>query len=1370
MRYKSLLPLLVALSIASLSPRQVASTAAAAPQAAQPARQSLPATKPGGMVAVLNEPEMPVRGAKSLPQTIGKILEDAGIKVQLLSADQLADPGVLKPSAFDLVVLPTGQTFPSPARNTFIEYLRAGGGFITTGGYAFNDLLAKRGGKWRPQVEVTEAEVREALASGNTLLADGGFEKSQEAPLGKSPGEGRWYCTSPRCTVTGEGPRGGRFCAKVEAPPGGALGPTEFRAEFAPRPGMVYHASGWLKTADVEAEPIPPTRLAYLAIYQFDGEERLVAFKHFTMTSGTVDWSQYALDFAADRRAVRIELRCGIYRAHGTAWFDDLQLVQVPSVQIGPLNTATGTAGNMLGLAPEQIGIFDACFPLKRVCSMRTAPGQQVVREPIDIRAELAGWGASGIVGDYTNDGIRYLRRQVVTNARWTPLLETYDRYGRPRGAAAALMLNHGGFYAGSNWAYFGVENVDLFKDPSSPMAKALQEVARFLVRGTFLRQVATEFRLYRPGETVKASAVVDNRGGRAQPVSVRFTVSAVDSDAPTATVTEQVVLAPGASQEVQVALGPVASGPDLRRVACTLLADGAAIDELTTGFVVESAETVGSAAELRFAGNYFTRNGRAMFLFGSDETAYVYLTPHENPLTWSRDLLAARDIGMDIYENLQYSNPGHEMLEADWRNFRAMGQLIQKHNMVFMPGMLIVHNVAAGDAALAEQARQCQGYAENLAKMPGLLYYINGDYGNNPNEQPEETKKLWNHWLQERYGTTENLRAAWGADAAIAELGKLAYPPPSSDRWDDVPALDKSRFLLWLTERWNKAHVAAVRTHDTGHPITSEYYAYPFSGIDMISTIDGQDVANVGAFSPPPDLQLHLRWNDMRMRGKGLGMGEYGIQVHPAWTGEGGPGRDDPLMPRTEERQKQLFFNVAHLALGLGGSRIQNWCLRDAQARSVFPWGIFYPENMVPKDVAYAHRNLSIIWRHFTPKYVSPRLAVCIPNQMRLGNQSDLGLKSVYRTIGDLLALHYDFNVIDDDHLDAIDSTTKALIYGAPLAMHDEAMDRLVAWVEGGGTLWITGDFSRDANRQRSQAARLRKLAGVEWLAEHHAAFDRQSADEAAVSFTLPGVDPARLKPCIRVRPTGAEVLGKTAEGEPVLVRNRLGLGAVYFLTDPVELADGAPAAAVRRQLYRAAVHAAGIRPLVVEPDDPDVQVMAQPTAQGTIHVLYSKKSAAGAEELRIPTAAGKLTLAVRNGWSGLAAVTGDGRVVAVSADAAAVAETGTLMAGTGLKALLSLDGRDLRQSEAILVAPLEPGTLDLSGRPGARIAAVGEFQNGQWKTLERAACDEKSPILTIDEDQATCLILVCRPGEEARWAGELTRAVLRPETIQGY
>ena len=31
---------------------------------------------------------------------------------------------------------------------------------------------------------------------------------------------------------------------------------------------------------------------------------------------------------------------------------------------------------------------------------------------------------------------------------------------------------------------------------------------------------------------------------------------------------------------------------------------------------------------------------------------------------------------------------------------------------------------------------------------------------------------------------------------------------------------------------------------------------------------------------------------------------------------------------------------------------------------------GIFYPNEFVPKDVAYVHRNLSLVWRHFTPVY----------------------------------------------------------------------------------------------------------------------------------------------------------------------------------------------------------------------------------------------------------------------------------------------------------------------------------------------------------------------------------------------------------------
>jgi len=104
-------------------------------------------------------------------------------------------------------------------------------------------------------------------------------------------------------------------------------------------------------------------------------------------------------------------------------------------------------------------------------------------------------------------------------------------------------------------------------------------------------------------------------------------------------------------------------------------------------------------------------------------------------------------------------------------------------------------------------------------------------------------------------------------------------------------------------------------------------------------------------------------------------------------------------------------------------------------------------------------------------------------------------------------------------------------------------------------------------------------------------------------------------------------------------------------------------------------------------------------------------------------------------------------------------------------LKALLSLDGADLRRSEAILVAPFEPGSLVLSARPGI-VATVGEFRDGQWTTLERLRLelDGGKLSLAIDADRATCLILLCRPAARARWAAHLTKALRRPEQLAGY
>jgi hypothetical protein len=347
--------------------------------------------------------------------------------------------------------------------------------------------------------------------------------------------------------------------------------------------------------------------------------------------------------------------------------------------------------------------------------------------------------------------------------------------------------------------------------------------------------------------------------------------------------------------------------------------------------------------------------------------------------------------------------------------------------------------------------------------------------------------------------------------------------------------------------------------------------------------------------------------------------------------------------------------------------------------------------------------------------------------------------------------------------------------------------------------------------------------LAGVEFVAATCSAGLRSEAKEVRAELPGLGIGAIALRPCIRIKPEEAEVLGKTSDGEPVFVRRALGRGQVYFLADPIEMADDEPTAAARRRLYAAFLRAAGrdgatgIAPLGVTPHEPWLHVMAQPTAHGTVHVLYNTKSTPGTAAVTIPTAAGRLTLNTRNRWPALAAVTAKGAVVAVNAYGKASVGGETLLEGAGLKALLSLDGNDLRRARAILVAPFEPGRLELPPRAVAVertsaverspdrstvatqglhgsgdlrsqnrrgqetsaervasaervVALIGEFRNGIWTTLERVPLEAGKTCLDLDADRATCLILVCPAVESQRWSDRLTQAMLRPDQIDGY
>ncbi|UCD28650.1 MAG: beta-galactosidase, partial [Planctomycetota bacterium] len=702
---------------------------------------------------------------------------------------------------------------------------------------------------------------------------------------------------------------------------------------------------------------------------------------------------------------------------------------------------------------------------------------------------------------------------------------------------------------------------------------------------------------------------------------------------------------------------------------------------------------------------------------------------------------------------------------------FRAMSQLTQRYRLIFMPGMLIGQNVAIGDKLLEQQSQLCNSYAKHLRDTPGLLYYINGDYQMRLDEHPQDIRVLWNRWLKDKYGTTEKIRSAWGVSALAGELGNLDFWPPNSGKWNDVAMVDKLSFQNWLTRRWNQAHVAAVRGEDSEHPITSEYYQICWGGLDLIQTIDGQDVSNIGFFDKPGDdirgLPLKIRFNDLRARGKGVSLGEYGVKTHPAWTVENGA--EFYHIRRTEEQQIQLFLSVAHYALGMGLSKIQNWCLRDSQT-SVFPWGIFYPNQLIPKDVAYIHRNQSVIWRHFTPRYVTPPLAVCIPNNLRMGNDEAMGRTVADQVFETLLTLHYDFNVIDDHHLDVLTDKTKVMLYPSPFAVRDDAYSCLLEWVRQGGTLIVTGDISYDENRQRNRIQRLSELAGVELLGDNYPNINRAQLAEVKVDFTLASLPPLPVRPCISVRPLNARVLGWTDDGNPVLLRHVLGKGRVYLFTDPIELTADPKDLETRQSLYQALLRTTSVKPLPVIPDEPWLHVMAQPTKSGIVHVIFNRRQTPGQEEVHLPTAAGQITLNTRNYYPALAVVTDDGRVVAVSACGTAGVDQHPLMNGEGLKAMLSLDGLDLRQSRAFLMAPFEAGRFEVCNPTGTLSVLIGEFQDGRWLTLDRRKIDKQSCPVDVDPDLATCLMLFCSPADESKWIDSLTTSLIHPDRINGY
>ena len=1243
---------------------------------------------------VLHEPALPIEGCATPPEAFERACRDLGIPVRRVSAREIEDPATLDPDRVSLLIVPTGASFPVEARRALLRFVTGGGDLLCTGGYAFDRLWTRRGGsRWRDYREWLREESEAARKPERSLAPDGGLEEG---------GRG-WTADSPAACVIAEGTaHSGRRSARVrvEQPTGGA----RWAADLPVRPGQTV-----LVGAHARVEGLEGAGFAFLAVYQYGADGKLLTFVDFAQMRRDQPWMRHEARVRIVPGAARVVFQGGLYQAKGTVWIDDVTCAPAPAEE--RINAHYGEPGDALGLSPLQLTLFSPDQPLQGV---RVAAARGAGLPP--------GWASPGVVRGFEATA------QLRQAARWTPLVEARDRFGRASGVAGALVRHHSGTFDGSTWAIFGVTNRDLFA--GSAGHALLRRTLSLLASGVRADHLAADYAIYRVGETVRLTLQVANGSDTPRRVAAVLSVAEPDSSRPALHIARaDRTLAPGERARFPFAWRVPAGAPDMLAASVELRDGSMLVDRVETGFCVTSERVRRGGPLLTYRDNAFTVRWRGrerrVTLFGTDTYGNMFWSRSCSPLTWYRDLRMMADHGLHLFENLQYSRPGYQFGEKEWREFDALVQLAQRFGLPYMAGLLIGADVAVDDATLAAQAAMCREFARRYRDVPGILYYLNGDFRLDLKDTPD-LRRLWNDLLRERYGSDEGLRAAWGPEAPAERLGEMPVRDIPPGAWYDVRARDVIEFRQLLVRRWVRALCEAVRSEDRVHPITSEYYQRPNGGIDVRRTIDGMDASNFGYFGPAgldlAQLPATIKWNDLRFSGKTVNIGEFGIKTHDAWAPERDPWGYQ--VARDERYRLRLFSSVVHAAWAWGVTKIQNWCWSD-DPDGVFPWGMAWNNPLRPKPALLLYRNLRLFSDRVSPDLGPAPAVVVVPSRFRAGAPDALGNEPLLKALELMLATGVPFDVADEEDAPLLAARHYRLIV-APLAyaLSDAALAGLHDAASEGALVALSGDPSVTPAGQRDPGRLLRLLG-------------------------LDGAEPA-------THPSGLPALRLPAG--LTIARRAVGAGAMRLDPEPWETLPNVDlwARDAGRSLdpsvnrYLAIVREAGLAGPRVSATAGVWRAVDRGSGDGRLQVVYGQGAAPARARVTVGEGARAVTHEPRLGFPCAALMDRDGRVRAATGGGRL--EIGGRLVARGESPWLAIGLGGALGDGAALAASTEGGPIHVAGDARGMQAWAVEWRNGRASVVGRLPLSASRAGWTAAPD-ANELVLVCRPEERERW-----------------
>ncbi len=1236
-------------------------------------------------IALFDDPAAPTPTVASSPDRLAGILGGEGIGITRLDGKALADPNLLDAAVFDLLVLPYGPSFPAEAEDTIRKFCQAGGDFLSLGGYAFD-----------------QPYMQETAGPPPNLIRNPGFEEEDTGMWGLHEGSMQEGDASrvvrQRST---EQPHAGTACFEITVPDGVPKAWYNVTQKIEGiSPGEIYLATCQLRTRNVH------DGFAYMAVAFYDKNDKRISFEHAqgaTKAEGTTDWTEQRVSFTIPPNTLYATVHGHLY-GFGTAWFDTFEMRKTHAVR---LNTRHGTARDALALRDDQIGVFDPSYVFERATRTDSSPHQHIVRAPVRLEGTLEGHVASGMTS--ANNAVSPKPR-----ARWTSLVQSFDDYGRMTGSVVGITHNFAGTFRHSLWAYCGVENRDLTGDAA--FAAALRDIRDHLRRGVFLHSPATEYMVYRPGEAIQATARLANAGKTAASHTVRCQLL-VDGK-PVAEATVPLTVQPGQEEGASLRLVCPEAPTGTVEVRFELLADGEAIDLLRTGFLVP-LDSDSQGLPLGYRDNYFTVADRPAILFGTNQTGVMFGPDYENVLTWMEDYGRCRDYGLNVWRLLHispFADPdfrerGYQILEnpPEWllRRMDAVFLLAQRYGIVPFPCW---HDWTGGRAVSDENLRQQRAfvrvYGERYRHLSAMLWDITNEAQTSYNPIPD-LNRLLGDYLRQLHGTEEALRAAWEDETVSFDNVRFDKP---AQLWHSRRARDLEHFRVEVSTRWIAGNVSAIRETGDTHPVTDEYYLLP--GGDAFAAREHITFSNIHHYpdwTPGP-----LRYYDRRMQGRAFTVGEFGRRHHPSMKGGGWS-----WLPEPEVRN--FFRRATFLTVGSGGGAMLNWDWKDMRG-CVFPWGLNYPNELVPKQVARDWRNLAIFFRSFRPVHQPEDVWYIIPDQFLLGGRQSELESRIKRSLDALTATNIPFSVLRQYELPALAAATpKAVLFPLPYILDDAEVELLADYARRGGILYFSGDATYDQARQPSRPQVLETLCGATIAARRYPDIRREGAPVPAFAD----------QPDLRYDAyPSLELVGH----DGILVRHPLGQGQVLFLNDPIELhAETATLAKVYQHLLALPALTAA----------PGVLAYRLPTLDGELRLWLNEGNEPASLSIESPA---KLAFTISPKSQVAAHIAANGAVTAMATD------------GAGRQLVLTLDGQGIDRAEALLVLPLGEGELTLARDLPV---LVGEIVDTRWRTYETLPSSRNLP---VGELRSTAFLLLCPADQRERWTKAVETLVTHP------